>query len=252
MIFWFSGSGNSRYAAEVLAKRTGDEAGCMANFSSSIPALKNGENLGFVFPVYFYRVPSYVDEFIRSVRIACPPETYVFAVITCGGSIGNAGGRFRLLLKENGVPLTALFAVRMPDNYILLYEPMSPDKQNLRLAQADAALLKIAEKIESREKYAEKKLRGPLAPLMTAAVAPFYNSARRTNGFFADGNCVGCGKCARLCPERAIEIRDGKPVWVKDKCALCLGCLHRCPKQAIQKGTKTAGRRRYVHPESGF
>lgn len=252
VIFWFSGSGNSCYAAETLASKTGDDAGCMVNFANSLPPLKNGESLGFVFPVYFYRVPAFVEAFVRSVKMACPPETYVYAVITCGGSIGDAGERFRALLKENGVPLTALFAVRMPDNYILLYDSLPPEKQALRLAQADAALETIAERIRGREKYDEKRLRGHFPRALTAIAAPLYEPARRTAGFFADDRCVGCGKCAQICPERAIEIRQGRPVWVNDKCSLCLGCMHRCPKMAIQKGAKTASRRRYVHPESGF
>lgn len=252
MIFWFSGSGNSRYAAETLAARTGDAAGCMTNFANCLPLLKNGENLGFVFPVYFYRVPAFVAEFMRSVKVSCPPETYVFAVITCGGSIGDAGERFRALLKQNGVPLTALFAVKMPDNYIPVYAPPSPEKQALCLARADAALFQIAEKIQNREKYNEKRLRGHFARALTAVAAPLYEPARRTSGFSVDDGCVGCGLCAQICPERAIEIQNGRPVWVKDKCSLCLGCLHRCPKEAIQKGKRTKGRRRYVHPESGF
>ena len=35
-----------------------------------------------------------------------------------------------------------------------------------------------------------------------------------------------------------IEMRDGKPVWVKGKCVMCLGCLHRCPKFAYHQLTR--------------
>lgn len=43
-------------------------------------------------------------------------------------------------------------------------------------------------------------------------------------------------------------MRERKPVWVKEKCALCLGCLHRCPKFAIQYGKNTQRHGQYKNP----
>ena len=68
---------------------------------------------------------------------------------------------------------------------------------------------------------------------------PIYNnSARLTAKLRVEGGCIGCGLCAKKCPVQAIEMRDGKPVWVKDKCVMCLGCLHRCPKFAYHQLTR--------------
>ena len=45
-------------------------------------------------------------------------------------------------------------------------------------------------------------------------------------------------------------MRDGKPVWVKEDCTMCLGCLHRCPKHSIYygngKATNSHGQYTYV------
>ena len=63
-----------------------------------------------------------------------------------------------------------------------------------------------------------------------------------------EDGCVGCGLCARKCPVQAIEMRNGRPVWVRDKCVMCLGCLHRCPKFAIQYGRRTKKHGQYTNP----
>ena len=49
---------------------------------------------------------------------------------------------------------------------------------------------------------------------------------------------------------KIIEMKNGKPVWVKDKCVLCLGCLHRCPAGAVNYIRKNRNGR-YVHPAGG-
>ncbi len=81
-------------------------------------------------------------------------------------------------------------------------------------------------------------------PVFAAKIAySTYDNARATSNLSADRNCIGCGLCALKCPVKAIEIRDGRTVWVKDKCAICFGCLHRCPKFSIQYGNGKATRR---------
>lgn len=38
------------------------------------------------------------------------------------------------------------------------------------------------------------------------------------------------------------------PVWTKEERILCLGCLHRCPKFAIQYGKHTKEHGQYLNP----
>ena len=56
--------------------------------------------------------------------------------------------------------------------------------------------------------------------------------------------CVGCGKCARLCPLNDISIVDGLPVWGKN-CTHCMACICHCPTGAIEYGRKSLGKPRY-------
>ena len=72
--------------------------------------------------------------------------------------------------------------------------------------------------------------------------------AGKTSHLHVSDDCTGCSLCEKNCPVDAIEMEDGKPVWVIEKCAMCLGCLHRCPKFAIQYDNRTKKHGQYQHP----
>ena len=77
-----------------------------------------------------------------------------------------------------------------------------------------------------------------------------YDRMRRTSHFHVEDSCIDCGLCARKCSIHAIEMKEKRPVWVKDICTMCLGCLHRCPKFAIQYGNKTKKHWQYQNPHA--
>lgn len=45
--------------------------------------------------------------------------------------------------------------------------------------------------------------------------------------------CVGCGKCARMCPAKAIEMKNKKPHINREKCIRCFCCQEFCPRAAM-------------------
>ena len=78
MIFYFSGTGNTKWAASKLASATHEDLISIAPYmraddSSHTLAepfiLKENERLGFVFPVHGWRVPKLVREFIRKMKV---------------------------------------------------------------------------------------------------------------------------------------------------------------------------------------
>lgn len=46
--------------------------------------------------------------------------------------------------------------------------------------------------------------------------------------------CIGCGQCERICPLRAIYVKEKKAV-VKENCASCLSCLKVCKLGALSE-----------------
>ncbi len=44
--------------------------------------------------------------------------------------------------------------------------------------------------------------------------------------------CRDCYKCVRGCPVKAIQVKDGSAVVVKDRCIYCGHCVDICPSHA--------------------
>lgn len=241
MIFYFTGTGNSLYAAKKLAKkgeRLIDMAAALKSGETTY-IVPTGETVGFVFPVYCFTVNDVVYDFAGSLDLI--GAEYVYAVVTCGGDPFNAGGVLKNRLAERGIVLSRSFKLMMPDNSMLFYD-IHPEKAPEILRKADKKLNVIRYLVSHRK---ERRVSGG------CMVKPFravYHLVCSTKGFHAEDSCIGCGLCARVCPVGAIEMRGGRPEWVKDKCVKCSACICRCPQQAVQFGKRTKGRNRYVNP----
>ena len=126
MIFYFSGTGNSRYVAEHIAVHTGDRALdiCGLNPGGSITA-ETADSIGFVFPVYSWGVPPVMCDFVQClskdiVTFIHDNDIPVWMVATCGDETGDAHRMFRKLLKSVNIELRGCWSVIMPNTYVLL------------------------------------------------------------------------------------------------------------------------------------
>ncbi len=90
MVLYFTGTGNSRYAAKVLAKELEDECFSMndAIRSGNREELFSERPWVIVTPTYAWRIPAVVEEWLSSVRLTGSDKAWF--VMTCGDGTGNA------------------------------------------------------------------------------------------------------------------------------------------------------------------
>ena len=255
MIFYFTGTGNSLYAARTLGNELGEEVRSISDYINSSNeriAIGKGEVLGVVFPVYYYSIPTVVQDFLENMDIIMEEGSRSFVLATCGATTGDATKVAKDLLKKKGVGVDFVFALEMPDNYVLLYDVQSSDKQERILKTSREDLDRMVQLMEEDKRGDYNEIMGPMPGIMTMLAGALYKRGRGTKKFHVTDSCTSCSLCEEICPVEAIEMREGKPVWVKDRCVHCLACIHRCPVHAIQYGSKTSSRGRYVNPLSGL
>ena len=248
MIVYFTGTGNSRYCAKMLADRLCDEYidafrfirdGIAAELISDKPWV-------FVAPTYGWQLPRVFTDFIRSGSFYGNEDAYF--VMTCGAEIGNAALKNRALCKEKGLRYHGTVQVVMPENYIALFNAPRKDEAEKIITAARPMLERSAIVIRDGLEIPETKA-GFCDKLKSGIVnAMFYRFVIKAKPFTVSDACINCGKCEKACPLENIQMKDGKPVW-GDCCTHCMACICGCPAEAIEYGKASKGKPRYQCPK---
>ncbi len=247
MVVYFSGTGNSRYCAEAFSEALGDT---MLNAFDGIrnkePAVLHSDTQWiFCAPTYCWQLPHIFADFIRNSRFEGCRDAYF--VMTCGDDIGDVERMLAALCKQKGLRFRGVAEVVMPENYIAMFNVPKPATAQKIIAKAEASIQNAIACVRTGQDFPPYRANFT-QKLKTHIVNPvFYAVCVKAKPFYATDACIGCGKCEQVCVLNNIHIKDGKPVWGKD-CTHCMACICRCPKEAIEYGSKSQGKPRYVCP----
>ena len=90
MILYFSGTGNSRHAAQRMADALGDTLLSLNDRirSGDTSPVETGERLVIVTPTYAWRIPRLVRDWLLRTELTGAKQAWF--VMTCGSEIGRA------------------------------------------------------------------------------------------------------------------------------------------------------------------
>ena len=250
MIICFSGTGNSAAVARRLSEATGEHVYRIDGWEpKALPALAEGERLGFVFPVYGWDMPRVVRDYLDKVTLpATADDTYIYMVCTCGDDIGHTDRLFQKALSRHGLQATSLWSVLMPDTYIALpgFNIDDGEETAAKLREASRRVDQIAEQVCRKSRGVVDVKNGAFAWTKTHVLGHFFDRFLvKEKKFRLSQKCIGCGRCATACPLDNIAISaDKKPEWL-GHCTGCLACFHTCPVHAIDYGRFTKNKGQY-------
>ena len=224
-IFYFTSTGNGL----ALAKEIGGEL-------YSIPQVLKGkqfefedDEIGIVFPCYYFGAPSIVEEFLCKVKLKAD---YIYAIMSYGNISAGGLREFNKIAKEKGIKISYLNEILMVDNYLPIY---NMDRQIAKepAKQIEKNLSKIISDIKERKQYIKKTCfcKNLFSVFAQKMHATFVNG-NVDKRFRVEDSCNACGICEKVCPVDNIKI-NGKPEFLHH-CIECLACTQNCPQNSIR------------------
>ena len=246
LIVYFSQGGTTARVAESIAaglRKEGYEIDLCNMKDKRPPDLSEYELFGIGYPVYYFRPPFNVTDYVNSLPDLAGLQAFVF--VLHGTYQGDASNPIRRTLTRKGAREVGYFHCLGADFYLsylkegYLFSPDHPTKEELARAEAfghQVAGYAVGKPYILHEKEPPPPMVYHLERFLMSRwlVRQMYSRQFRVDA----EKCTGCGLCIKLCPTRNITDRaSGHPAWGRD-CLLCLTCEMKCPEDAI---TSSAG-----------
>ena len=201
---------------------------------------------GTMKPEYHFRYPNHMDFARMIVDLAeywKPRLTIVDAVIGMEGNGPTAGtpkpiGCLIAGTSPHRVDLVCakilgLKREQVPTLQAALERGLIPESvDGLELSgDPEAFIVPDFERIKTKNGVLfQDSFPGPLKKIATPFMLRFIASRPRVN----KPECVGCRKCAEICPAKAIVMRNSKPRIDRKACIRCFCCQEFCPRGAMK------------------
>jgi ferredoxin len=250
-LLYFSGTGGTRLAAELLAELLSPEAEARATDIYDPAALERAAEadlLVLLYPTYFLRPAPSMREFVARLGPFDPPKR-AYLVTTYELYSENSLRSCALALKARGVAVLGSGALRSPGSdptcllpgslvpWLYRFEGGFPRKlrriaRELAELAGEIAALGTGAADADRERVPAPTWYTPFAQLLQVLVLNRFEGWRDRIRVLPE-RCSLCGACAACCDRGAWTMAEGLPSHDPGRCELCTRCLHRCPGKAI-------------------
>ena len=231
---YFSGSGNTKHCVEFFVNLLDESVKTFPIESEfSVSEIIKNDVIVFGYPIHYSNAPKYVRDFILSNKSIFTNKK-IFIIATMGLFSGDGAGRGARLFEKCGAEILGGLHLKMPDSIgDVKALKKSPEENKRIIADADLKMMNTAAKIKNGEYPTDGLSKAcRLAGLFGQRLWFYGKTLNYTDKLKIGDECVGCGKCERICPMNNIEVKNGKAAAF-NKCTMCYKCVNNCPKKAI-------------------
>ena len=232
---YFSGTGNTRNCVMEFIKHLDENGAAIAMEASDIhKSIAENDFIVFGYPIYFSNIPKFVRDFILENK-SCFRNKKIFIICTMGLFSGDGAGCSARIFNRCGANVIGGLHLKMPDcigDEKILKKSLEDNRRIIK--QANKKIHLSAQRFkEGRPTQDGLSAFRRVAGLFGQRLWFYGKTATYKNKPNINRQkCVGCGRCAELCPLSNIVIADGKAV-AKGKCTMCYRCFSHCPEKAL-------------------
>jgi ferredoxin len=231
---YFSGTGNTEHCGAYFTSQYSNSKCISIENPTASEEIAKHNMLVFGYPVYFSNAPKIVSDFIANNKLSFS-EKKVYIIATMGLFSGDGTGVTARLLRKYGVTIVGGLHLKMPDcigDEKLLKKTAEETRVLIRKAETkiDTAVTKLKNGKPDRDGLG---FFAHIAGLFGQRLWFYGKTANyKEKPNVNKDKCIGCGKCAELCPMNNIIVTDKKAISGK-QCTLCYRCFNYCPTKAL-------------------
>jgi NAD-dependent dihydropyrimidine dehydrogenase PreA subunit len=238
VIFYYSGSGNTRLACHYITKRLpGVEFELVSIINASpVGDLGKYDVVGLATFADFFGPPKLFCDFVQQLPVQ--ENKMTFLLVTYGSRPGTTIKTLGSLVEARGFEVVAEHYLKTPESFppAVVYkftDENAPHEKDMK--RFDRFIQDLGELVKlSPADRESRKIKVKLG-----LINNFYRSLPRTTARRMMGRkavdevlCSKCGTCARGCPYNAVTLIPF-PSFDMTRCYGCWYCYNHCPKKAI-------------------
>jgi len=243
-LFYFSGTGNTRYLAEKIAANfEKNNLICQAISIETLSAkdaelcIHQSDMIGFAYPIYGSDIPVPMKEFMQQLQQT--PFRKTFVVCTQMMFSGDGARIAKEFLNDERFHIMWGDHFNLPNNISIpqtaWFMPYTNDPVKISkiIEKADKQVERFVSGILSGKPYYKgftvfSKLLGSMQRIPYRLMFPKLQNDVGID----DSTCIHCSLCEANCPVGNLSYTDGK--WTtKGNCVLCVRCYDSCPVAAV-------------------
>jgi len=246
--FYFSGTGNTRWAVEtfnaIISEKDHQAAMFSIDFGENLSderilkIVQDADCIGLATPIYGGDIPPIMKGFIdRLIKLLKPIKTKkkAFVINTFGYVNAFGPNEMKKHLAGSGLVLTAYVNIQLCNN-VNTTKPVDREMLNKRMAKGKVELTRLADRLLSDR----KRIKGHGPQLMIGAMirkkAPEAIARHHQILGVNMETCTRCMTCVNNCPTQCILFDEGEGFTFLPGCTACMRCYNFCPTGSITMG----------------
>ena len=244
IVLYFSGTGNSAYIAEGLARRMGADCHSIEEDVDFADLLSAHDTVAVCYPIYGSSVPRIMREFAAKHSAILAEKKFV---ILCTQMMFSGDGAHAFARLLPGCDGNVRYAehFNMPNNIsnFCLF-PVREGERRRKQAAADHKLDRVCGDIQSG--IVKRRGWSRFCALLGKLQNTYWPAIekKQAGSFSADGECNRCGLCVRRCPVKNLALTE-EGITQNNSCILCYRCVNLCPPKAATVMLHTKSKRQY-------